>query len=34
MALTSAPEDGFLLYPQPTPIQARSFELLGVSARL
>jgi Transposase DDE domain len=34
MALASAPNDTFLLYPQPTAIQARSFQLLGVSARL
>ncbi|MGH7083607.1 MAG: IS1634 family transposase, partial [Acetobacteraceae bacterium] len=30
MALASTPNDTFLLYPQPTAIQARSFELLGV----
>lgn len=34
MALASAPNDTFLLYPQPTAIQARSFQLLGVPARL
>ncbi|MDA8050581.1 MAG: IS1634 family transposase, partial [Rhodospirillales bacterium] len=34
MALASTPNDAFLLYPEPTAIQARSFELLGVPARL
>lgn len=33
MALARAPKDRFLLYPQPTPIQARAFELLAVSPR-
>jgi hypothetical protein len=33
MAVADAPEDRFLLYPQMTPLQARTFELLGVSAR-
>jgi len=34
MAPAGAPEEAFLLFPQQTPIQLRSFELLGVSARL
>ncbi len=34
MALASTPNDVFLLYPEPTAIQVRSFELLGVPARL
>ncbi|MGH8276341.1 MAG: IS1634 family transposase, partial [Steroidobacteraceae bacterium] len=34
MALASNPNDTFLLYPQPTAIQATSFALLGVPARL
>lgn len=33
MALASTPNDVFLLYPEPTAIQVRSFELLGVPAR-
>lgn len=33
MAPASAPEDAFLLYPQPTPLQSRAFELLGVALR-
>ncbi len=33
MALASAPKDHFLLYPQLTPTQARTFELLGVTPR-
>ncbi|MGH7066386.1 MAG: IS1634 family transposase, partial [Acetobacteraceae bacterium] len=33
MALPCAPKDHFLLDPQPTPVQARSFELLGVPPR-
>jgi DDE family transposase len=33
MAVAAAPEDTFLLYPQPTPLQLRAFELLGISAR-
>lgn len=34
MALDKAPEDTFLLYPEMTQVQRRSFELLGVTARL
>jgi chromosome condensin MukBEF MukE localization factor len=34
MALERAPEDLFFLYPQPTIVQSRAFELLGVSPRL
>jgi hypothetical protein len=34
MAVERAPDDTFLLYPQLTPLQLRSFELLGVAARL
>ena len=34
MAMQRAPADTFLLYPQPTRLQLRSFELLGVAARL
>lgn len=34
MALASTPNDVFLLYPEPTATQVRSFELLGVPARL
>jgi hypothetical protein len=34
MALERAPEDLFFLYPQPTMVQSRAFELLGVSPRL
>lgn len=33
MALAKAPEDIFLLYPQPTSLQTRAFELLGISPR-
>ncbi|MBV8614942.1 MAG: IS1634 family transposase [Acetobacteraceae bacterium] len=33
MAVASAPEDTFLLYPQMTKLQARAFELLGVAPR-
>jgi hypothetical protein len=33
MAVANAPEDTFLLYPQMTPLQTQTFELLGVSAR-
>jgi transposase len=34
MAMVAAPHDTFLLYPQPTPIQLRAFELLAVQPRL
>ena len=34
MVVAEAPEDTFLLYPQMTALQFRSFELLGVAARL
>jgi hypothetical protein len=34
MAVANAQDDTFLLYPQPTALQARAFELLGVSPRL
>src|SRR5882757_2937337 len=34
MAMAAAPGDTFLLYPQPTPIQLRAFELLAVQPRL
>jgi hypothetical protein len=34
MALAEAPEDTFLLYPQPTSLQTRAFDLLGISPRL
>jgi hypothetical protein len=34
MAMAGAPHDTFLLYPQPTPIQLRAFELLAVQPRL
>lgn len=34
MALASRPQDTFLLYPQPTPLQSRAFELLGTAPRL
>ena len=34
MTMASAQENTFLLYPQPTPLQTRAFELLGVPARL
>ncbi|HET7882864.1 MAG TPA: IS1634 family transposase [Acetobacteraceae bacterium] len=34
MALASRPQDNFLLYPQPTPIQSRAFDLLGIASRL
>jgi hypothetical protein len=34
MAMAVAPQDSFLLYPQPTPIQLRAFELLAVQPRL
>jgi hypothetical protein len=34
MALARLPQDTFLLYPQPTPLQTRTFELLGTSPRL
>jgi hypothetical protein len=34
MALERAPEDLFFLYPQPTIVQSRAFELLGVPPRL
>lgn len=34
MALANAPEDTFLLYPHPTSLQTRAFELLGISPRL
>jgi hypothetical protein len=34
MALASRPQDTFLLYPQPTPLQSRTFELLGTAPRL
>jgi hypothetical protein len=34
MAMAAAPRDTFLLYPQPTPIQLRAFELLAVQPRL
>jgi hypothetical protein len=34
MALENAPNDTFLLYPQPTPLQTRAFELLGIAPRL
>ena len=34
MTVAEAPEDTFLLYPQITALQLRSFELLGVAARL
>jgi Transposase DDE domain len=33
MAVADAPEDTFLLYPQMTALQTRTFELLGVPAR-
>jgi transposase len=33
MAVASAPEGVFFLYPQQTPLQQRAFELLGVAAR-
>lgn len=34
MAMAAAPADHFLLYPQPTPIQLRAFQLLAVPPRL
>ena len=34
MAVVNAQNDTFLLYPQPTALQARAFELLGISPRL
>ena len=34
MAMAAAPDDNFLLYPQPTPTQRRAFELLAVQPRL
>ena len=34
MAMAAAPHDTFLLYPQPTPIQLRAFEILAVQPRL
>jgi len=34
MAVAAAPRDTFLLYPQPTPIQLRAFQLLAVQPRL
>jgi len=34
MALAATQADTFLLYPQPTPLQARAFELLRVTPRL
>lgn len=34
MAMAAAPQDTFLLYPQPTPIQLRAFELLAVQPRM
>jgi transposase len=34
MAMAAAPNDTFLLYPQPTPTQLRAFELLAVQPRL
>jgi hypothetical protein len=34
MAMAAAPHDTFLLYPQQTPIQLRTFELLAVQPRL
>jgi len=34
MAVANAQDDTFLLYPQPTALQARAFELLGISPRL
>lgn len=34
MAVAHAQDDTFLLYPQPTALQARAFELLGISPRL
>jgi len=34
MALPSDPEHTFLLYPQPTPVQARAFQLLAVPAKM
>ena len=33
MALATAPDDTFLLYPQMTPLQVRCFDLLRVAAR-
>jgi hypothetical protein len=34
MAMAAAPQDTFLLYPQPTPTQLRAFQLLAVQPRL
>jgi len=34
MAMAAAPQDTFLLYPQPTPTQVRTFQLLAVQPRL
>ena len=34
MAVAHAQDDTFLLDPQPTALQARAFELLGISPRL
>jgi hypothetical protein len=34
MVMAAAPQDTFLLYPQPTPTQSRAFELLAVQPRL
>jgi hypothetical protein len=34
MAMADAPHDTFLLFPQPTPVQLRAFELLAVQPRL
>lgn len=34
MAMAAAPQDTFLLYPQPTPTQLRAFELLAVQPRM
>ena len=34
MAMAAVPQDTFLLYPQPTPIQLRTFELLAVQPKL
>jgi len=34
MALASRPQDSFLLYPQPTPLQSRAFDLLHTAPRV
>jgi hypothetical protein len=34
MAMANQPDASFVLYPEPTPVQARTFELLGVSQKM